>query len=148
MPPELGAQLKLERRQWDILQDAFIGGDSYAYFYQNGEELDMEIIDNTCIMFADEQNPDIQGAAVFAGDSAAVCGRCEKEAQENGVKKEDIKRICADDDTGFADQRRGGEVNKRPKKLTSIMKLWKQDRVCAWRSTKTVVYQPEPGLRA
>ena len=109
MLPELGEQLKLERRQWDILQDAFIGGDSYAYFYQNGEELDMEIIDNTCIMFADEQNPDIQEQPYLLVIQRRYVDDVKKRPRRTASKRRILREFSADDDT---DLQINGEVGR------------------------------------
>lgn len=135
-------RLKLERYRWDILQDAFIGGDSYAYFYDKDGQIAMDMIDNTCIMFADEQNPDIQEQPYLLVVQRRYVEDVKREAQENGIEEEEIRRICADDDT---DLQINGKVEvNNDKKLTSIMKLWKQDGyVHIARSTKTVIYQPD-----
>lgn len=133
-------RLKLDRIQWDVLQDAFICGDSLLYFYERDGDIAMEVLDTTNIMYADEQNPDIQEQPYLLIIQRRYVEDVKKEAKLNGISKSEIDLIQADNDTQY--QVNGKVEVKNDKKLISIMKLWKEDgSVYIARSTKNVVYQ-------
>ena len=133
-------RLKMDKYQWDILQDAYVAGDSFAYFYDDNGYIAMEIIDNTNIMFADEQNPDIQEQPYILIIQRKYVSDVRKEAEDNDIASEDISRIVADDDT---DLQINGDIEvKNDKKLTVIMKMYREDDgIYIARSTKNVIYQ-------
>ena len=49
---------KMDYLCWRIVRDACISGDSYVYFYNRN--LDAQVIDNTAVYLADEQQRDLQ----------------------------------------------------------------------------------------
>lgn len=134
-------RVKLDRFQWDILQDAFVGGDSFAWFYDGGDELKMELLDCTNIMFGDENNPVIQEQPYLLIIQRRYVDQVRREARENGLTEEEIGRIVSDDDT--TGELLGQREVANDRKLISVMKLWKQDgEVWFARATKSVLYQP------
>lgn len=134
--------LKLDKYCWNILQDAYIAGDAIVYFYDQGGNVQMDLVDNVNIMFGDEQNPNIQEQPYLLMIQRRYVDEVRKEAEENGIDPSEIERIVDDDST---DLQINGKVEvDNHKKLTSIMKLWKEDgTLCVARSTKTVLYQPK-----
>lgn len=137
----LWERLKLDRYIWSVLQDAFIAGDAFLYFYDEGGQIKMEAIDTTNIMLADEQNPNIQEQPYILIIQRRYVDEVRKEAKENGLSSAQIAAILPDGDvTGQI----GGELEvDNDQKLISLMKLWKEDGVVhCCRSTRGVVYEP------
>lgn len=144
----LWEKLKLDRHIFTLLQDAYIAGDAFAYFYDKNGEVKMEVIDTANLMLADEQNPDIQEQPYILIVQRRYAEDVKKEAKENGLTEEEIDQIIPDCDlTGQI----GAPLEAdNSGKLVSVMRLWKEEgavHVC--RSTRHVVYEPEkriPGL--
>ena len=139
-------KLKLDKYNWEVLQDAFTAGDKFYYFYDDGDEksgeIKMQLIDTTNVMLADEQNSDIQEQPYILIVQRRYIEDVKKEAKKNKIPQDDIGNIIPDDDT--TGQINGDNEVKGDNKLISIMKLWKLDGVIhVCRSTKTVVYQPD-----
>jgi len=142
-------RLKMDKYSWDILQDAFIGGDAFIYFYddasaENGKILS-EVIDTTNIMLGDEQQPDIQQQPYILIVQRKNIEDIKRMARKNGINEEEIASILPDSDT---DHQINGETEvKNDKKLTVIAKFWKKDgAVHVMRATKTVVIQPDTAI--
>ena len=138
---KLWEKLKLAKYQWDVLTDAYITGDSFLYFYDDGERVAMNLLDTTNVFLADEQNADIQEQPYILIVQRRYVTDVKKEARENGISDEEIEKIVPDDDM---ESQIGGSEVKNSKKLISVLKLWKEDgEVHFARSTKSVVYQKD-----
>ena len=136
-------QQKLDYRLWDVVKAGCVAGDSYLYFYN--KNLDCQIIDNTSIYFADEQNPDIQQQEYIILFERRPVAKVRREAKENGVSKADIELIVADDetDTTVGDT---NEVNNDAEsgKCSCLVYFTRDENgnIQFCRSTQNVVYQP------
>jgi len=138
-------RLKMDSLQWNVLQDSFISGDSFVYFYDDNGKMKAELLDTNNIMFADEQNPNIQEQPYVLIVQRRYVSDIKKEAKENGISDADIEMILPDDDLDL--QINGKTEVKNKKKTTSVMKMWKKDGIFyISRSTKSVVYQPETAI--
>lgn len=147
---------KMEYVTYDLVMDAMISGDSYIYLYyepsnkklngvEKAGEIISEIVPNTNIMFADENESDVQKQEyiiiVFRRNVDAV----KRKAKEYGCSKKDIDNIVPDE---LKDQVAGvqDEVENESKCLC-VMKLWKENGlVHVAESTKTVVYRKDTEL--
>lgn len=139
-------RLKMDKLMWNVLEDAFITGDSFLYFYENGQEKDAqilcELIDTTNIMFSDEQQQDIQQQKYILIIQRKNIEDVKNMARSYGMSEDDVANIMPDDDTDL--QINGKNEVKNNSKLTVIAKMWKKDGdVCVMRATKTAVIQPE-----
>ena len=140
-------RLKLDSDMWRIIQDAYISGDSFAYFYDKDGQVQMEIVDNTNVLLADEQNPDIQGQPYILIVQRRYVDEVKEEAEQNGIEKSDIDMIIADDETSY--QINAKTEVKNEKKCISILKMYKKDGIIhIAKSTKTVIYQPDTPIKA
>ena len=133
-------QIKMDARLWEVLEDACIAGDSFAYFYAEGGGVKMDLLDTVNVMLADEQNPDIESQPYLLLIQRRYVDDVKREARENGVK--DIDLILPDEETELS---LGGDLEvKNGQKCISILKLWKEKgEVHFVKATKYVVYQPE-----
>ena len=139
---KLWEHLKLDRYCWEIIQDAYITGNSFVYFYDADGEQKMEILDSTNVLLADEQNPDLQSQPYILIVQRRYVDDVVADARKNGIGEEEIGMILPDKDTGY--QLNAKEEVDNDKKCISVLKLWKKDgAVWAARATKTLQYQPD-----
>lgn len=135
-------RVKLDRLQWDVLQDAFICGDSIAYFYDADDGIRMELLDNVNVMFADEQNPDIQSQPYILIVQRKPTTAVQDDARRYGASDDVIDLITPDDDKQL--QLGGATEVEVTKKTTTVLKLWKEDgTIYIARSARNAVYQPK-----
>jgi hypothetical protein len=139
-------RIKLDKLSWDIIQRAYIAGDDFAYFYDDTTKgkhtIKMELLDNTNVLLADEQNEDIQSQPYILIAQRRYVADVKAEAKANGIPKADIDSIIPDDE----DERQLTEVDEveNDLKCITVLKLYKQDgKVYIARSTKTVIYQKD-----
>ncbi len=133
--------LKLDRHMWEVLQDAFIAGDAFLFFYDREGEIALDRVDTTNILLGDEQNPDVQAQPYLLLTQRRYVEDVRREAKENGLSEADCALIVPDDDTTG---QIGGSFEVRNRtKLLSVLKLWKKDG-CVYfaKATKNVVYCP------
>lgn len=139
-------RIKLDKLSWDIIQRAYIAGDDFAYFYDDSttgkHTLKMEMLDNTNVLLADEQNEDIQSQPYILIVQRRYVADVKAEAKANGITKSDIDNIIPDDE----DEKQLTEVDEvdNSLKCITILKLYKKDKkIYIVRSTKTVIYQKD-----
>lgn len=138
-------RLKLDKISWDVITNACIAGNDYLYFYQDGDGLKMEQIDNTNIHFSNEQERDIQKQKYILIASRRFVSEIRAAAAQNGVKKEDLDLIQPDNDTEHqAGDSAKTEVQGDDGKCISVLKMWKQDGcVHISRSVRNLIYQKD-----
>lgn len=136
---------KMDSLSWKIVRDACIAGDSYVYFYNRN--LDAQILDNTAVYLADEQQPDLQKQAYILLYERRPVSDVRKDAKKNGIKKEKIDEITADEDfeTVVGDD---AEV-RGDGKCSCLLYLYRADDgdIHVVRSTKSVIYQPDTPIK-
>lgn len=130
---------KMDVKDWDVVNQACIAGDSYLYFYNS--KLESQIIDRTNIYLSDEQEPDMQKQRRVIIYERRPVQDVRDEAKENKVK--DIDMILSDDDTQTLPEAGKAEVDGEEKCSCLLQIEKKKDGIYICRSTKTVVYQPE-----
>ena len=135
----------------DILNDAAICGDGAVYCYWDSSargagdytgDIVTAVVDSANIYPADVNTPDIQSQdyIILSGRSTVMALR--REAEENGVNDDDIRRIVADSDTSatVGDMARYELEGDDESKATFIVKFWREDgRVCFEKSTRECV---------
>ncbi len=139
---------KMDYLCWKIVRDACIAGDSYVYFYNRN--LDVQVIDNTAVYLADEQQPDIQKQAYIVLYERRPVADVRRDAKQNGLKKDQIELITPDEDSETV----VGDATEvaNDGKCSCLLYLYRADdgEIHIVRSTKTVIYQPDSeitGLR-
>ncbi|MBP0980257.1 MAG: hypothetical protein J6Q18_01700, partial [Oscillospiraceae bacterium] len=139
-------RLKMDKLNWEILQDAYIAGNSAYWFYDDANVAEgrimVETLDTTNIMLGDEQQPDIQKQPYILIVQRKHIEDVKNLARNCGIDEHDINNIVADSDTEL--QINGENEVRGSQKVTVIAKLWKKDGIVhIMRATKTVVIQPE-----
>ena len=142
-------RLKMDKLNWEILQDAFIGGNSAYWFYDDDTAPDgrilCEVLDTTNIMLGDEQQPDIQKQPYILIVQRKQVQDAKKLAERFGVDEHDIATIIPDSDTEL--QINGENEVRGSEKVTVVAKLWRKDGIVhITRATKTVIIQPETAI--
>ena len=139
---------KMDYLCWKIVRDACIAGDSYVYFYNRN--LDAQVLDNTAVYLADEQQPDIQKQEYIVVYERRPVADVKRDAKKNGLKKNEIELIQPDRDeeTVVGDDT---EVSNDGK-CSCLLYLYRANDgfIHVARSTKAVIYQPDTeitGLR-
>lgn len=142
-------RLKMDKLNWEILQDAFISGNSAYWFYDDAASAEgkimVETLDTTNILLGDEQQQDIQKQPYILIVQRKQIEEVKKLAASFGVDEHDINNIVSDSDTEL--QINGDNEVRGSQKVTVIAKLWKKDGIVhIMRATKTVVIQPETAI--
>lgn len=132
----------------ELLGDAAICGDGAVYCYWDSSargagdytgDIVTAVVDSANIYPADVNTPDIQSQdyIILSGRSTVMALR--REAEENGVNDDDIRRIVSDGDTSAAvgNMARYELEGDDESKATFIIKFWREDgRVCFEKSTR------------
>lgn len=147
---ETWERLKMDKYLWDIAESACISGDCFTWFYDDvvkGKHvLKMEMPDNTNVMLADEQNADIQTQPYILIVQRRYVADVRREAQANGISKDDISLILPDNDDEN-DQEVMDEVENELKCIT-VLKMYKQDgKIFIARSTRSVIFQRDTEIK-
>ncbi len=142
-------RLKMDKLNWEILQDAFIGGNSAYWFYDDATapegRIMVETLDTTNLLLGDEQQADIQKQPYLLIVQRKQVQDVKKLAESYGVPSRDLAAIVPDTDTDL--QINGDNEVRGSEKVTVVAKLWKKDGcVHIMRATKTVVIQPETAI--
>jgi len=143
-------RLKLDRIVWDIILDACISGDSFAYFYSDNGKIELNAIDATNVFLSDEQETELQNQKYILIAQRLFVEDVKAQAKKNGLSEEEIGLITADNETSMrAGDKAKTEVvqDEDGGKCVSILKMWKQDgTVHIARTVKNVVYQPDTAI--
>ena len=99
-------RMKLDRYQWDILEDAFIAGDAFVYFYDQDGEIAMELLDAADVMLGDEQNPLLQEQPYILIVQRRYVRDVRREARAAGLDEEEVLKIVSDEEDLRAGQER------------------------------------------
>ena len=144
----LWEQLKMDKLMWDVLQDAYIAGDSFLYFYdddsKNRGRILCEQIDTTRVMLADESQPDIQKQPYILLIRRMPVDTVRKQARQLGLTREQAEEIMPDEESAGADR---AENKRNGDKVTVVARLWKEGGcVHITRVTKTHILQPDTAI--
>lgn len=144
-------RLKMDSKLWTHTTRAAITGDSYAYFMFDTEQdcIVDEMIDNVSILFADEQQPDIQKQKYIIVQERKLVSEIKEIAKANKVKKADMDLITSDDDTEkiMGDKAKKEVKNDEDGKAILLTKFWKEDGVVHMlKTTKNVIVHPDTAI--
>lgn len=139
----LWEQMKMDRVMWEVLQDAYIAGDSFLYFYDDPGsprgKIICEKLDTVNIMLGDESEPDIQKQPYILIVQRVSLRAARHMAEARGQR--DTDRIVPDAPDGLdpAAEKRGEKSDK----LTLVARLWKEKgKVWVMKVSRTGVIQP------
>lgn len=143
--------LKMDRKCWELVEDSCVSGDAYIYFYDENGVIKMDAIDTTNIFFGDEQQRDLQKQPYILITGRYPIADLRATAKKNGLSKDDIDKIVADDEKQYqAGDAAKEEVDAEDEtmKATAILKLWKKDgEVHIMRSTQNVEFQVDTAIK-
>lgn len=131
---------KMNEMCWRMLKSAAIQGDSYFYWHDGNTLEPPQIIPNTSIHFADENIENIQEQPYIIIEERWDLNEVKKTAEENGVPKEDIEKIFADDNT----DRQLYNKDEVRDKVTVLLYMARNEEgvVETGRSTENVIIEP------
>lgn len=119
--------IRFDKRQWDILRDACVGGTAFTYFYKGEKGVEAELLDSTAVMLANEYERDIEEQDYILIVQRIPVERVRAQARANGIPAEQIAQIVPNNEDS----------------CICVLKLWKEDGfVCFERATQTVTYHP------
>ena len=143
----LWENLKMDTVLWEQTRNACIYGNTYSYFFQGADdEIKARTLDNVSLLFADEQQRDIQRQKYILIVQRLLVSEVKEIAKQQGLSDEDIAKIKSDKNT----DKIVGELAKveieqdDDGKVLCIKRLWKESgtvHICS--STETVIYQPD-----
>ncbi len=151
---------KMDSVCWELTERAFVGGDSYVFFphgtYFSQQEKRScrdrrrfcQIIENTQIFLGDEEEPEIQRQPYIIVEAREQVRRVQREAEKNGLSKEEIDDIRADG-RSEAEITTGQKETEDGKVTTLLYMTLTEGGLMIGRSTKRVIYQTMrliPGL--
>lgn len=149
--------LKMDTIAWEVLKNAFITGDHYAYFYdkttrtshdsiyQTHEmKLGVRLVDKTNVYFADEHNPNINEQEWVIISERAPISRIREAAKNNGISDDDIQLILPDNETSdVLGENKAVEVEKDGKCTSLLYMTIKDGQLTFLRAVKNLIYEPE-----
>lgn len=137
---------KLDSHGWNILKEACIVSDA-CLFYGTADVTKPQLLRSVDIMFADEQQPDIQAQKYILIAERLFVEDIKAQARENGVDELEIETITSDEDTEFQIGNKT-EVKNKSGKCVSILYMYKGDDgyVHFSKATRTCVYLPDTPL--
>lgn len=131
---------KNESFAWKVIKAACIQGDSYI-FYGTADTDKPQLLINTNVLLADEQNPDLQEQKYIMIYERLSSEDIREEARKNHIDASEIETIMSDEETEYNLMNR--EEVKESGKCTSILFLTKKDNIVhIAKSTKTCIYMP------
>lgn len=131
---------KMNDAAWKILKAAAIQGDSYAYWPDGNTLEPPQVLPNTAVYLSDENIDNIQEQKFIIVRERWNLATVRKLAKENGVSKDEIARIEADNNTDTQIYNKS-EVED---KVTVLLYIEKDDDgiVKSGRATETCVIEP------
>ena len=136
---------KMNQSAWKVLKSGAIQGDTYVY-WQDGDTLQPPmIIDNSCVYLSNENIDNIQEQEFIIVRERWTLESVKKYAEEQGISKDEIKKIMTDNDTETQ------LFNKKEveDKVTVLFYMTKKDGIVhTGRATKEIVIEKIEPIRA
>ena len=136
---------KMDKNSWAVIKDACIGADGYIYF-GGADVTQAQLINNVNVLLGDEQNSNLQQQPYIMLVERLFVSDIKKEAERNGVKKDDIELIIADENVNNQlGDKTELEYATEDGKCTSILYMYKDEEgyVHFAKSTQNVIYKPD-----
>lgn len=137
--------LSEDTKNEQALLDSAITGDGIEYFswdsnYNAGNgvkgQINSEIVDNVNYFPANPNSTDVQSQVKIQIAFRRMVDDLKKEAKANGIPKEEIDRICSDEETG----NQAGDMSRieldKSNKAICLLTMWKKDGK-VWFNKKT-----------
>ena len=140
---QLWERLKMDSELWEYSRKACVYGDAYIYFFHDGDKIQSRMVENTAIMFADEQQFDLQKQKYILIIQRKLISEIKREAELNGVDPADI---IADKDTQniIGVQAKEEVEQDEDGKAICIKRFWLENGELHYtESTRNTVYIPE-----
>lgn len=148
---KLWERMKMDREIWEMATQSAVCGDAFAYFYMGDRGIEFQSLDTTNVYFADETQSDVQKQKYIIVTQRQYVEDVREIARKNGVDKNLIELILADDEWGGA---LGEKAKTNPDKKGSdekclcFLRMWKEgDDIWFAKSTKDVMYQKPTVVR-
>lgn len=139
---------KMDTISWKIVKEGCIQGDSYLFF-PGMNVMENQIIDNVNVILGDEKNSNIEEQPYFLIVERPLVSKVKKEAEKNGIKKDQIDLIVADEDNQnqLGDK---NDVESKNGRCTSLVYVYKdKDGIVHFsKSVRNVIYHPDMVLRS
>lgn len=155
---------KWEKANQDVLmrltlKNACITGDGIQYYGTRNVE-DVQLLDNTSVLFGDESEPNIQRQPYIIIHERKSVDAVKKLARENGVSESELSLITADDETdniignrdevkemSSTDSRKVTLITHFEKKKEPLSDGTFEDVVYVCKCTKHLIVEPEHPVR-
>lgn len=136
----------MDMNLWAVMKDAAVTGDGIMFF-GTSDVADIQRLNNTAVLYGDESNPNIQQQPYIIIQQRLALRVIREIAEENGLSKEEIQQIVADQDTEniIGNRSEVEEKSSSPEaKATCIIYMHKKDGIVhIAQCTRTVVFEPE-----
>lgn len=131
---------KMNEMSWRMLKSASIQGDTYVYWADGNTLAPPQILPNTSVHFGDENIENIQEQPYIIVEERWSVEEAKKLAKENGLSKDEIELIRADDKT----ERMLYNKTEIKDKVTVLLYMEKDEKgiVKSGRSTEAVIIEP------
>ncbi len=146
---QIWEQNQMDQKCWEAVEDGCVTGASYLYFYVENGKVRGELLDGVNLLFADEQEQDINAQPYILIVRRRPVKQVQREARANGIPEEQVALILPDTDLLCQSGMDAVKENSLPenRKCISILKFYKKDgNVCFTQSTRNCVYHPETVL--
>lgn len=141
---------KMDKFSWAIIKDACIGADGYIYF-GGADVSEAQLINNVNVLLGDEQSSDMQEQPYILLVERLFVKDIRKEAERNGVKKDEIDLIVSDEElSNQLGDKQELDYSTDDGKCTSVLYMYKDEDgfVHFAKSTQNVVYKPDEKIVA
>lgn len=131
---------KMDDVKWKMNKYSAVQGDTYCLFWSQNTQDMPQILQNTSVLFGDENISDIQKQPYIIIRERLRLKDVQEEAKKNGIPKDTYQMIATDDDTEDEIQNKD-EVSD---KVTSYLYFERDENgvVQMCKSTKTCIYRP------
>lgn len=131
---------KMDSLSWKLIKESCIQGEAYLFFGTSNTAKPQKI-SNVDILFADEQQEELQEQPYIMIRERLYVDAVKEEARKNGIEEEEVAKIVSDEET--ENNLMEKEEVKGTEKCTSVLYMTKKDGVVhIARSVKECVYQP------
>lgn len=132
---------KAKTKARKMLRNAAVDGDGCFFFYYNNEteDIEIELTDNTKVLFGNPHNDDIQSQDRVIVVQRLTVEKVKKMAKKYGVGKEDIANIKPDHERFY-----GEEQDFEENLVTVLTRFWKENGTIHYvKTTKDVMLKDD-----
>lgn len=139
----LWEKASMDSNAWKVVKDAYIAGDSYAFF-GTSDVRDMQILSNMAVLLGDEQNPNIQDQPFIIIRERLQVKKLRETARQNKIPESEVMLISADEDNDYLVNNKEDVMKQGDDgKTTSLLYMTKIDGVVhVAKCVQQCIYQP------